>query len=76
MITTETVPIELTLQALLDKWLPDHHKDELRVAAVGSDAPERLEWFYAHLRRCRQLCNGRLVIEEHAMEGRHDCTRA
>lgn len=40
------------------------------------DASERLERFYGHLRRCRQLCNGKPFIEEHAAQGRHDCAAA
>jgi integrase len=40
------------------------------------DASERLERFYGHLRRCRQLCNGKPFIEEHAVQGRHDCAAA
>ncbi|HEY3259789.1 MAG TPA: site-specific integrase, partial [Pseudonocardiaceae bacterium] len=37
------------------------------------DAPERLEAFYARLRRCRALCNGRPFFESHAADERHDC---
>ncbi len=37
------------------------------------DAAERLESFYARLRRCRALCSGRLFVEQHEAEGRHDC---
>jgi integrase len=40
------------------------------------EAAERLEPFYAHLRRCRALCNGRPFIEKHAQEDRHDCAVA
>lgn len=36
------------------------------------DASERLERFYADLRRCRQRCNGRPRIE-HRVEGPHEC---
>ncbi|MBV9648709.1 MAG: site-specific integrase [Pseudonocardiales bacterium] len=38
------------------------------------DASERLETFYARLRRCRQLCAGTSIIEEHAINGSHDCS--
>jgi integrase len=37
------------------------------------DASERLETFYARLRRCRRLCSGKPLIEEHKAEGSHDC---
>jgi integrase len=33
------------------------------------EAAERLEPFYAQLRRCRGLCNGRRFIEKHASTG-------
>ena len=34
------------------------------------DAPERLESFYARLRRCRELCSGRPLVEKHAADAR------
>lgn len=37
------------------------------------EAAERVEPFYAHLRRCRGLCNGKPFIDAHAMDGLHDC---
>ena len=37
------------------------------------EAAERLEPFYAQLRRCRALCNGRPFIEKHARRATHDC---
>ena len=37
------------------------------------EAAERLEPFYAHLRKCRALCNGRPFVEKHAVDGLHDC---
>lgn len=37
------------------------------------EAAERLEPFYAHLRKCRALCNGRPFVEKHAVEGPHAC---
>jgi len=40
------------------------------------DAPERLESFYARLRRCRELCSGRPFVEQHEAAARHDCTQA
>lgn len=40
------------------------------------DASERLEGFYARLRRCRELCSGRPFVEKHEAAGRHDCARA
>jgi len=40
------------------------------------EAAQRLEPWYAHLRRCRALCNGRPSIERHAQEGSHDCIGA
>lgn len=40
------------------------------------DAPERLESFYARLRRCRELCSGRPFVEQHEASGAHDCTKA
>ena len=40
------------------------------------EAAERLEPFYAQLRRCRGLCNGRRFIEKHASTGAHDCAEA
>lgn len=40
------------------------------------EAAERLEPWYAQLRRCRALCNGRPFIEKHAQEGPHDCIGA
>jgi integrase len=40
------------------------------------DASERLEAFYARLRRCRQLCSGRPFVEKHEAEGPHDCVKA
>jgi integrase len=36
------------------------------------DASERLERFYADLRRCSQRCDGRPYVE-HRAEGAHDC---
>jgi integrase len=39
------------------------------------DASERLERFYAHLRRCRQRCDGRPLVE-HRKDGEHDCEQA
>ncbi|OSY42136.1 MULTISPECIES: hypothetical protein [Pseudonocardia] len=36
-------------------------------------AAERVEPFYAHLRRCRGLCNGKPLIEAHVADGSHDC---
>lgn len=36
------------------------------------DASERLERFYAELRRCRQRCNGRPMVD-HRTEGPHEC---
>ena len=40
------------------------------------DASERLETFYAQLRRCWHLCFGRPFVEKHETETRHDCARA
>ena len=40
------------------------------------EAAERLEPFYAQLRRCRGLCNGKRGIEKHAVNGAHDCAEA
>jgi integrase len=40
------------------------------------EAAERLEPFYARLRKCRALCNGRPFVETHAEEGPHDCLLA
>lgn len=40
------------------------------------EAAQRLEPWYAHLRRCRALCNGRPFFEKHAQEGSHDCIGA
>ncbi|WP_345415558.1 site-specific integrase [Pseudonocardia xishanensis] len=37
------------------------------------EAAERLEPFYARLRKCRGLCNGKPFIEKHVVEGAHDC---
>jgi integrase len=37
------------------------------------DASERLETFYARLRRCRHLCPGKPFIEKHHAGGSHDC---
>lgn len=37
------------------------------------EASERLETFYAQLRRCRQLCSGRPFIEQHQAQRPHDC---
>jgi len=37
------------------------------------DASERLESFYARLRRCRELCSGRPFVATHAVAGAHDC---
>jgi integrase len=39
------------------------------------DASERLETFYARLRRCRHLCSGKKFIAEHKAEGPHDCSK-
>lgn len=36
------------------------------------DASERLERFYAELRRCRQRCNGRPMVD-HRTDGPHEC---
>lgn len=36
------------------------------------DASERLERFYAELRRCRERCNGRPRVD-HRVEGPHEC---
>jgi integrase len=40
------------------------------------EAAERLEPFYAQLRRCRGLCNSRRFVEKHALAGAHDCVEA
>ncbi len=40
------------------------------------DAPERLEGFYARLRRCRQLCSGKPFVEAHVLDGPHRCGEA
>ncbi|MQA13465.1 MAG: tyrosine-type recombinase/integrase [Pseudonocardiaceae bacterium] len=40
------------------------------------DASERLETFYARLRRCRDLCSGKPFVEVHSDEGPHDCDKA
>ena len=40
------------------------------------DASERLEKFYARLRRCRYLCSGKPFVEEHKTESPHDCGSA
>lgn len=40
---------------------------------LARDASERLEAFYARLRRCRQLCSGRPFIEKHEINDPHDC---
>ncbi|OLT11292.1 hypothetical protein BJF78_27305 [Pseudonocardia sp. CNS-139] len=40
------------------------------------EAAERLEPFYAHLRRCRQLCSGRPFVEKHVQDDDHDCVAA
>jgi integrase len=40
------------------------------------EAATRLEPFYARLRKCRGLCNGRLFVEKHAEQGPHDCASA
>jgi integrase len=40
------------------------------------EASARLEPWYAQLRRCRALCNGRPFVEKHAEEGAHDGTTA
>lgn len=37
------------------------------------DASERLEKFYADLRRCSQRCSGKPFVE-HQAEGKHDCS--
>jgi len=37
------------------------------------EAAERLEPFYARLRKCRGLCDGKPFVEKHAAEGPHDC---
>ncbi|MBN9101066.1 MAG: hypothetical protein J0I49_23580 [Pseudonocardia sp.] len=40
------------------------------------EAAQRLEPFYAQLRKCRALCNGKSSVEKHAEDGPHDCTKA
>lgn len=40
------------------------------------DGSERLETFYARLRCCRHLCSGKPFVEEHKVEGPHDCVTA
>ncbi|MEJ3652052.1 tyrosine-type recombinase/integrase [Actinomycetes bacterium KLBMP 9759] len=40
------------------------------------EASARLEPWYAQLRRCRSLCNGRAFVEKHAEDGAHDCAAA
>ena len=40
------------------------------------EAAERLEPFYARLRKCRALCSGKPFVEKHIEEGRHDCVAA
>jgi integrase len=40
------------------------------------EAAERLEPFYAQLRKCRALCNGRPFVERHIKQGRHNCATA
>ncbi len=40
------------------------------------EAATRLEPFYAQLRRCRGLCNGKSFIEKHVATGTHDCVEA
>lgn len=37
------------------------------------EAAERLEPFYARLRKCRGLCDGKAFVEKHAAEGSHGC---
>lgn len=37
------------------------------------EASQRLEAFYTDLRRCRDRCSGRPFVEEHVVEGAHDC---
>jgi integrase len=37
------------------------------------DASERLETFYARLRRCRHLCPGKPFIDKHHTSDPHDC---
>ncbi len=40
------------------------------------EAATRLEPFYAQLRKCRALCNGKPFVEKHAEQGKHDCVAA
>lgn len=40
------------------------------------EAATRLEPFYARLRKCRGLCNGRPFVEKHAEQSTHDCLAA
>jgi integrase len=85
-----------TLDALLDRWLPQHDVDpttrmnyasqirkyikpnlgDVPLLLLVRDASERLGTFYARLRRCRHLCSGKPFIEEHKVEGSHDCAKA
>lgn len=45
---------------------------EVPLLLLTRDASERLERFYADLRRCNQRCGGRPFIE-HRVEGPHEC---
>lgn len=45
---------------------------DLPLVLLMRDAPERLEKFYADLRRCRQRCDGKPFVE-HRVAGKHEC---
>ncbi|MEU9688132.1 tyrosine-type recombinase/integrase [Amycolatopsis japonica] len=45
---------------------------DLPLVLLMRDAPERLEKFYADLRRCRQRCDGKPFVE-HLVDGKHEC---
>jgi integrase len=67
--------IDPTTRMTYESMIRDHIRPvlgDVPLLLLTRDASERLERFYADLRRCRSRCDGRTAVD-HRVKGRHEC---
>jgi integrase len=64
--------VEVNTRQGYEAYIRKHIKPALGDVPIGKVTAKMLEDFYAELRRCRDWCDGRPMVD-HRTEGPHEC---